>query len=140
MYDEGGMKDAEIVNQYRVKNREGQDILEPTGTTTILNGKETEVYQVFAVDRDGKKGEARFEDIGGVFVAYDDVEKRWSPLSLSDSPSMINSQDGVLQSTGGQEGVVTYSEPDSLGMVIVFIDGKVVDVIPQSQVQQQGQQ
>tara|TARA_B100000073_G_scaffold126879_1_gene103862 strand:+ start:2519 stop:5086 length:2568 start_codon:yes stop_codon:yes gene_type:complete len=140
MYDEGGMKDAEIVNQYRVKNREGQDILEPTGTTTILNGKETEVYQVFAVDRDGKKGEARFEDIGGVFVAYDDVEKRWSPLSLSDSPSMINSQDGVLQPTEGQEGVVTYSEPDSLGMVIVFIDGKVVDVIPQSQVQQQGQQ
>ena len=71
---------------------------------------------------------------------YDDVEKRWSPLSLSDSPSMINSQDGILQSTEGQEGVVTYSEPDSMGNVIVFIDGKVEDVIPQSQVQQQGQQ
>ena len=63
-----------------------------------------------------------------------------SKLLFSDSPSMINSQDGVLQSTGGPDGVVTYSEPDSLGMVIVFIDGKVVDVIPQSQVQQQGQQ
>ena len=98
------------------------------------------MYQVFAVDRDGKKGEARFEDVGGVFVAYDDVEKRWSPLSLSDSPSMINSQDGILQSTEGQEGVVTYSEPDGMGNVIVFIDGKVEDVIPQSQVQQQGQQ
>ena len=53
---------------------------------------------------------------------------------------MINSQDGVLQSTEGQEGVVTYSEPDSMGMVTVFVDGKVDDVIPQSQVQQQGQQ